>query len=265
MPGIIPSVIAGAVPATSPNVTNAHTPPDPFTFSCDYLALPNNCDARVTPAQMNAVVSEMLGLAACFDEDFIWNCSSLTNLCAAFQAWVAGQAVTDACAELTGISDSLRSRRVFAGSANGQILAPGGTSAIGTQGPSGSFSTVIVNADNCLPMHVIVSGDTNFQYSSNSAGTGTQQAISLARVTIGAGPVGAFTLLSASGTIPAATITGGAIWPASNTRGFLEFDIPPLDNATVDYATQLDTAIAPVTRSALLTTVGVHGWYDTSH
>ena len=76
------------IPVAQPEVKNAYAPPATFVATCDMTALPNNCDARIDPQQINAIVSELVALAECFDPDGPWNCGSLTNLCAAFQAWM---------------------------------------------------------------------------------------------------------------------------------------------------------------------------------
>jgi hypothetical protein len=70
-----------------PDVTNAFCPPPAFISTCEITALPNNCDARIEPRQINAIVSELLSFAACLDPDGPWDCNSQQNLCAAMTAW----------------------------------------------------------------------------------------------------------------------------------------------------------------------------------
>lgn len=98
MPGIFPEIeSAGAVvyrtiegvPTHPPEVQNARSPDIPFVATCELTALPANCDARIEPKQINAIVSELVSLAECWDPNGPWNCDSLTNLCAAFVAWAA--------------------------------------------------------------------------------------------------------------------------------------------------------------------------------
>ena len=52
-------------------------------------ALPSNCDARIEPRQINAIVSELISFAECIDPTGTWDCNSLKNLCAAFTEWAA--------------------------------------------------------------------------------------------------------------------------------------------------------------------------------
>jgi len=81
---------AAGVPLAPPNVQNAYSPLPPFVIApCDASALPSDCDARIEPRQVNAIVSELLSFAECMDPTGTWNCDSLQNLCAAFSAWVA--------------------------------------------------------------------------------------------------------------------------------------------------------------------------------
>lgn len=86
--------IAG-VPIPQPEVNNAYVPPPEYIANCAISALPSNCEARIEPRQINAIVSELLSLAECWDPDGVWDCNSLQNLCAAFTAWVL--------ANLTGV------------------------------------------------------------------------------------------------------------------------------------------------------------------
>jgi hypothetical protein len=105
MPGILPEIeTAGGVvyrdaagaPTNPPEVSNAYSPAPVFTSSCLLTALPSNCEARIQPAQINAIVSELLSFAECLDPDGTWSCASLRNLCTAFAAWVAtNQAALD--------------------------------------------------------------------------------------------------------------------------------------------------------------------------
>jgi len=83
MTSIFPGAVAGGLPVTSPLVENADIPPVAFDATCS-LFLPSDCTARILPSQINAISSELLNLAACFDPDGEWNCASLSNLCTAF-------------------------------------------------------------------------------------------------------------------------------------------------------------------------------------
>jgi hypothetical protein len=80
---------AAGLPTNPPDVTNAYSPAPAFTSSCLLTALPNTCDARIEPQQINAIVSEMLSLAECMNPTGVWDCTSLRNLCVAFTAWAA--------------------------------------------------------------------------------------------------------------------------------------------------------------------------------
>jgi hypothetical protein len=98
MPGILPEIHTGGAvvyrdidgAATNPeDVTNAYAPPPAFISTCELTALPTTCEARIEPGQINAIVSEMISLAECWDADGPWNCDSISNLCAAFTYWAA--------------------------------------------------------------------------------------------------------------------------------------------------------------------------------
>jgi hypothetical protein len=71
-------------PTNPPNVPSAYVPAAGFEIDCPPTALPADCTARITAEQINSIVSELIALAECFDPDGPWNCSLLTNLCAAF-------------------------------------------------------------------------------------------------------------------------------------------------------------------------------------
>lgn len=87
MSSAIPVAVSGALPSTSTRVENAHTPGPNFDVSCDYLALPSDCTARILPSQINAIVSELMSLAECFNPDGTWNCNSQTNMCTNFTTY----------------------------------------------------------------------------------------------------------------------------------------------------------------------------------
>ena len=96
MTSILPSLVTGgaviyrdaAGVALNPvDVTNAYAPPPTYISTCELTALPTTCEARIEPGQINAIVSEMIALAECFDPDGPWDCASVQNLCAAFNVW----------------------------------------------------------------------------------------------------------------------------------------------------------------------------------
>lgn len=78
---------ASGNPTFPDDVQNAYSPAPAFVSSCQLTALPATCDGRVEAKQVNAIVSEMLSLAECWDPNGPWDCSSLTNLCAMFNVW----------------------------------------------------------------------------------------------------------------------------------------------------------------------------------
>lgn len=96
MPGILPEEVAGGLPYRSLEgdplhndlIQNAYSPPATFVASCELTALPTDCTARIEARQINAIVSEMIALAECFDPNGPWSCPSITNLCRAFSQWV---------------------------------------------------------------------------------------------------------------------------------------------------------------------------------
>lgn len=97
MPGILPEITAGGLvyrdatgaPTNPPEVERAYVPAPAFLSTCELTALPSNCDARIEPRQINAIVSELLSFAECINPTGTWNCGSLQNLCTAFTAWAA--------------------------------------------------------------------------------------------------------------------------------------------------------------------------------
>ena len=94
--GIFPEDHAAAVvirdvagnPTYPPEVEKAYSPSPAFLSTCLMTALPSNCEARIEPRQINAIVSELVAFAECMDPNGPWDCAALNNLCAAFNAWV---------------------------------------------------------------------------------------------------------------------------------------------------------------------------------
>jgi hypothetical protein len=78
---------AAGTPLNPPHVVNAYSPAATYISTCPLTALPNDCTARIAPEQINAIVSEMIALAECFDPNGPWDCNSITNLCASFTVW----------------------------------------------------------------------------------------------------------------------------------------------------------------------------------
>jgi hypothetical protein len=90
MAGLIPIAAAGGVPVSTASVKNAAVPAAPFVVSGTMSALPSDCTARILPEQINAIVSELMSLAACFAPSGTWTTASLNNLCSAFTSFVNG-------------------------------------------------------------------------------------------------------------------------------------------------------------------------------
>lgn len=85
MPGIIPNQgvtyrTAAGDCINQPSVSNAYCPGPNFDMTCPLTALPNDCTARLDPAQINALVSELLAFAEALCPDGNWNCGSVSNL-----------------------------------------------------------------------------------------------------------------------------------------------------------------------------------------
>jgi hypothetical protein len=90
MTGIVPNSASGGLPANNANVFGAEFPAAPFSVTCTNLGLPSDCTARITPEQINSIVSELLNLAACMSPNGVWACGSLDNLCSAFNSYRTG-------------------------------------------------------------------------------------------------------------------------------------------------------------------------------
>lgn len=95
--GIMPDPVTGGGsvyrdangnPTFPDNVQNAYSPAPGFLTTCQLTALPADCVGRIEAKQLNAMVSEMIALAECFDANGPWDCNSLTNMCRAFNQWV---------------------------------------------------------------------------------------------------------------------------------------------------------------------------------
>lgn len=84
MPSALPILAAGAVVVPNLDAQNVYIPLEDFTIGCDYTALPSTCDARILPSQINAIISELIALAECFNPTGEWDCDALNNLCANF-------------------------------------------------------------------------------------------------------------------------------------------------------------------------------------
>lgn len=75
------------IPVT--NVPNAYVPLPEFSTNCQMLYLQDDCYSRVSPAQINAIVSELICFAEGLTPDGEWDCTSLCNIRTAFEAFMA--------------------------------------------------------------------------------------------------------------------------------------------------------------------------------
>lgn len=95
MPGIFPSIAEGGITVTSVpavGVANAYVPPAGFTVSCPQLFYGTDCNQnRFASQAFNALVSELLALAAVINPTGAWDCSGTENLANAFTAWSASR------------------------------------------------------------------------------------------------------------------------------------------------------------------------------
>lgn len=115
MVGILPDIANGGlvirdgdgVPTNPAGVQSAYSPPAEFTSSCLLTALPSDCTARMSAAQINAIVSELLCFMASLNPDGTYNCASLCNIANAFDAWWDEHNNTDATIDGDGTAANL--------------------------------------------------------------------------------------------------------------------------------------------------------------
>lgn len=138
MTGIFPNVGGVLVrdpdthlPTNPPNVDGVLVPPVPFNMDCDMTALPNDCSVVVENRQVNAIVSELVNLAATMDPDGLWECTEYNNLATAFLAWVAA----------------------FAGSQTGELLC------ISPEGPGTETGAALIYCDGATIKKLLVDGE----------------------------------------------------------------------------------------------------------
>lgn len=91
------------IPVT--NVPNGYVPLPAFTTNCQMMYLQDDCYSRVAPAQINAIVSELICFAEGLTPDGEWDCSSLCNLRTAFEAFIADFASQEIGDQLCGVVD----------------------------------------------------------------------------------------------------------------------------------------------------------------
>ncbi|MGL5733251.1 MAG: hypothetical protein ACRCYS_00175, partial [Beijerinckiaceae bacterium] len=98
MAGMLPDGTSGGVvirdgtgnPTNPANVFNAYSPPATFTSTAPLTALTSDCTARITPAQINGIASELLCIASTLNPTGNWNNTSLCNVATAITAWING-------------------------------------------------------------------------------------------------------------------------------------------------------------------------------
>jgi hypothetical protein len=78
---------ANGNPTFPDEVQNAYSPPPSYITTCELTALPADCNGRIEAKQVNAIISEMLHLAECWDANGPFDCSIMANLCVAFNTW----------------------------------------------------------------------------------------------------------------------------------------------------------------------------------
>ena len=104
--GLIVRDPATGLPVEQPNVEGVANPPAEFTVGCDYRALPDDCNVMPENRQVNAIVSEMLMLAAIFDPDGTWDCTQYDNLAVAFQDWVSNFQSSEIGGQICSVAES---------------------------------------------------------------------------------------------------------------------------------------------------------------
>ena len=96
--GAMPDVLSGGIVvrnalgvATNPvNVPNAYVPSAAFTSSAPLAAWTNDCTAKFDPAQLNAIVSELIALAEALNPTGAWTNSAVNNVATKLTAWLTG-------------------------------------------------------------------------------------------------------------------------------------------------------------------------------
>lgn len=92
-------------PVPAPNVANAYVPASDFTVSCSYTMLSNDCFTRVSPSQVNAIVSEMVCFAETLDPTGEWDCSTLCNISTAFTTYMENFSSAEIGTQICGLPD----------------------------------------------------------------------------------------------------------------------------------------------------------------
>lgn len=87
------------------NVPNAYVPPAGFSVSCNITYLSDDCYSRVSPAQVNAIVSELICFAEGLTPDGEWDCTSLCNIRTAFEAFIQSFQSGQLGDQLCGVPD----------------------------------------------------------------------------------------------------------------------------------------------------------------
>ena len=103
MTGILPDIGNGALAVRSQNgvclnpanVQSSYCPPPEFTSSQEITALPSDCNARISAAQINALASELLCFMVAINPTGSYNAGSVCNLAEAFVTWQQNRFVVD--------------------------------------------------------------------------------------------------------------------------------------------------------------------------
>lgn len=120
------------------NVPNAYVPAAGFSVSCSFSYLRDDCFSRISPTQMNSVVSELVCFTEFLDPEGAWNCSELCNIRKAFESWVSrfvsDGISTDLCAVPSSDASQSDAALIYCG--NGTVLK------FGMYGEGGLFELV---------------------------------------------------------------------------------------------------------------------------
>jgi hypothetical protein len=159
MPSIFPETMAGGVfirdasgnPLYPQGVENAYAPAAGYISTCQFTALPSDCTARWEPRQANAIVSEMLSLAECWDADGAWDCGTPHNLCTSFNSWVNSTQINQIGNKVDRAGDTMTGDLTI--QKNGPTLqlvrtvSSGGAAIVGNQGTYGNYRWSVVLGD----------------------------------------------------------------------------------------------------------------------
>lgn len=96
MPSIYPDQNVGGItvvdalgnPTGAPGIINGYIPPSTFHVSCPLRYYGTDCTiTRFDPTIINGLISEILCFATALNPSGAWDCNSVCNLAALFNAW----------------------------------------------------------------------------------------------------------------------------------------------------------------------------------